>query len=128
MEAVALHGHLCAGQVLGVRLAMAGCRAVGVDNPMESKRLLVYVEIDRCATDAIQTVTGCKLGKRTLKYLDYGKIAPPPFSTRRPARPYACWHGTTPATEPGRMFPVPPARRMPRWQPTGLCRRRNSSC
>ena len=74
-ESVAYHGHLCPGQVLGVRLAMAGCRAVGVDDPRESKDLIVYVEIDRCATDAIQTITGCKLGKRTLKHVDYGKMA-----------------------------------------------------
>ncbi len=74
-DSAALHGHLCPGQILGVRLAMAGCREVGIDEPAESKALLVYVEIDRCATDAIQAVTGCKLGKRTLKYFDYGKVA-----------------------------------------------------
>ncbi|MDE0721217.1 MAG: formylmethanofuran dehydrogenase subunit E family protein [Dehalococcoidia bacterium] len=33
------------------------------------------MEIDRCATNAIQSVTGCKLGKRTLKLMDFGKIA-----------------------------------------------------
>jgi formylmethanofuran dehydrogenase subunit E len=54
---------------------MIGCREVGIDEPVGSKSLLVYVEIDRCATDAIQAVTGCKLGKRTLKFLDYGKVA-----------------------------------------------------
>ena len=74
-ESVAFHGHLCPGQVLGVRMALLGCRLVDVDNPKVSKRLIVYVEIDRCATDAIQSVTGCKLGKRTLKYVDYGKMA-----------------------------------------------------
>ncbi len=74
-ESVALHGHMCSGQVLGVRMALTGCRAVGVDDPKESRELIVYVEIDRCATDAIQSVTGCKLGKRTLKYRDYGKMA-----------------------------------------------------
>ena len=74
-ESAALHGHLCPGQILGVRLAMIGCREVGIDEPVESRALLVYVEIDRCATDAIQAVTGCKLGKRTLKFLDYGKVA-----------------------------------------------------
>ena len=31
--------------------------------------------MDRCATDAIQAVTGCSLGKRSLKFLDYGKMA-----------------------------------------------------
>jgi formylmethanofuran dehydrogenase subunit E len=75
-EAVAFHGHLCPGQVLGVRMAQAGCREVGVDDPRGAgKSLAVFVEIDRCATDAIQAVTGVSLGKRTLKYVDYGKTA-----------------------------------------------------
>ena len=70
-----LHGHLCPGQIIGVRMAMLGCREVDVPDPKNTKKLIVYVEIDRCATDAIQSVTGCKLGKRTLKYVDYGKMA-----------------------------------------------------
>ena len=74
-ESSALHGHHCAGQVLGVRMAMAGCREVGIDEPRGCKKLIVQVEIDRCATDALQAVTGCSLGKRTLKFLDYGKMA-----------------------------------------------------
>ena len=75
-EAVAFHGHLCPGQVLGVRMARAGCRALGIEEPRGMhKKLVVFVEIDRCATDAIQAVTGCSLGKRTLKHLDYGKMA-----------------------------------------------------
>lgn len=71
----ATHGHSCAGQVLGVRMAMVGCREVGIDEPKGCKKLVVYVEIDRCASDAVQAVTGCSLGKRTLKFLDYGKMA-----------------------------------------------------
>ena len=71
------HGHMCAGQVLGVRMALLGCRLVGIEDPLgaDKKRIIVYVEIDRCAADAINTVTGCRLGKRTLKYFDYGKLA-----------------------------------------------------
>ena len=71
------HGHMCAGQVLGVRMALLGCRAVGVEDPRgaDRKSLIVFVEIDRCAADAVNTVTGCRLGKRTLKFLDYGKLA-----------------------------------------------------
>ena len=71
------HGHMCAGQVLGVRMALLGCRAIGITEPRgkDRKALLVFVEIDRCAADAINTVTGCRLGKRTLKYVDYGKLA-----------------------------------------------------
>lgn len=56
-------------------MTMAGCREVGLDEPKKTKQLIVYVEIDRCAADAIQAVTGCKLGKRTLKHVDYGKMA-----------------------------------------------------
>lgn len=74
-ESASIHGHLCAGQVLGVRMAMVGCREAGIDEPKGSKKLIVYVEMDRCATDAIQAVTGCSLGKRSLKFLDYGKMA-----------------------------------------------------
>src|SRR5512145_1735081 len=74
-ESSTIHGHHCAGQVLGVRMAMLGCREVGIDEPKGCKKLLVYVEMDRCATDALQAVTGCTLGKRTLKFLDYGKMA-----------------------------------------------------
>ncbi len=70
------HGHLCAGQVLGVRLAMCGLRELGITDPIaERKRLLTYVEIDRCATDAVALVTGCRLGKRALKFVDLGKMA-----------------------------------------------------
>ncbi len=70
------HGHMCPGQVLGVRMAMAGLRALGFDDAgSRRKRLVTYVEIDRCATDAVSLVTGCRLGRRTLKFLDYGKVA-----------------------------------------------------
>jgi formylmethanofuran dehydrogenase subunit E len=70
------HGHMCPGQVLGVRMAMLGLEKLGIDDPAKHrKRLLTFVEIDRCATDAVSLVTGCRLGKRSLKYLDYGKVA-----------------------------------------------------
>lgn len=71
------HGHLCAGQILGIRLALHGLRLLGIDDPTgaDRKRLVTYVEIDRCATDAIGVVTGCRLGKRALKFMDFGKMA-----------------------------------------------------
>jgi formylmethanofuran dehydrogenase subunit E len=85
-EAEAAHGHLCAGQVLGVRMAMLGLRRLGIDDPRkrtladgelnpDRKRLVTFVEIDRCATDAIGVVTGCRVGKRALKLRDWGKMA-----------------------------------------------------
>ncbi len=75
MEAEKNHGHMCPGQVLGVRMAMLGCNLVGIEEPKAGKSLIVFVEIDRCAADAINTVTGCRLGRRTLKYRDFGKLA-----------------------------------------------------
>lgn len=70
------HGHMCPGQVLGIRLAMLGLKSLGIDDPAKYRRRLVtFVEIDRCATDAVSLVTECRLGKRSLKFLDYGKVA-----------------------------------------------------
>jgi formylmethanofuran dehydrogenase subunit E len=75
--AEAAHGHLCAGQVLGVRMALLGCRRLGIEDPRgrDRRRLVTFIEIDRCATDAIGVVTGCRLGKRALKFRDWGKMA-----------------------------------------------------
>ncbi|HWQ54023.1 MAG TPA: FmdE family protein [Bryobacteraceae bacterium] len=71
------HGHICAGQILGLRMALYGVRLLGLDDPagQDRKRLVTFVEIDRCATDAIPVVTGCRLGKRALKFRDFGKMA-----------------------------------------------------
>ena len=76
-DAEQAHGHLCAGQVLGVRLAMLGLQKLGIHDPhgKDRKRLVTFVEIDRCATDAVGVVTGCRLGKRALKFRDWGKVA-----------------------------------------------------
>lgn len=76
-ESVRIHGHLCPGQVLGVRMSMLGLREIGIFDPKgrDRKNILVYVEMDRCATDAVQSVTGCSLGKRSMKFFDYGKMA-----------------------------------------------------
>lgn len=71
-----LHGHLCPGQIIGVRMAMMGCRLIGIEDPrLNVKKLIVFVEIDRCASDSIAVVTGCKLGRRSLKFIDNGIMA-----------------------------------------------------
>jgi formylmethanofuran dehydrogenase subunit E len=76
-ESVKIHGHLCPGQVLGVRMAMYGLGKIGIHDPKgaDRKKLYLFVEIDRCATDALQSVTGCSLGHRTMRFMDYGKMA-----------------------------------------------------
>ncbi len=72
-----IHGHICAGQVIGVRMSMLGLERIGIADPKgaDRKKLYVLVEIDRCATDAIQSVTGCSLGKRSMRWMDFGIMA-----------------------------------------------------
>ena len=76
-ESTRIHGHICAGQVIGVRMAMLGLDQIGITDPKgaERKKLYVVVEIDRCATDAIQSVTGSTLGKRSMRWQDFGVMA-----------------------------------------------------
>jgi len=71
------HGHLCAGQILGLRMALYGMKLLALADPAgaDRKRLVTFVEIDRCVTDAIPVVTGCRLGKHALKFRDFGKVA-----------------------------------------------------
>jgi formylmethanofuran dehydrogenase subunit E len=72
-----IHGHICAGQILGLRMAIYGLQLLGLNDPpgKDRKRLVTFVEIDRCATDAVTVVTGCRMGKRALKFRDFGKVA-----------------------------------------------------
>ena len=70
------HGHVCVGIAMGTKSALAAMRKLGFDPYIKKhKDLIVYVETDRCMTDAVQGVSGCGLGKRSLKYVDYGKFA-----------------------------------------------------
>jgi len=74
-KAQEFHGEMCPGIVLGTRMTMAGLRGLGMDPLQKNGNLVVYVEIDRCAVDAIQAITGVSLGKRTLKHINCGKFA-----------------------------------------------------
>ncbi len=76
-ECETLHRHMCAGQLLGARMAVLGCRLTEINDPRgaDRKKIIVWVEIDRCMADAVSAVTGVRLGKRSLKYVDYGKVA-----------------------------------------------------
>ena len=78
LESAAAHGHLCPGQVVGIRMAMLGCRLIELIEPTrrdQIKKLIVFVEMDRCTADAVAHVTGVKLGRRSLKFMDYGIMA-----------------------------------------------------
>jgi hypothetical protein len=122
-QAKAFHGHLCHGMVLGVHMARYGCRVLGIDDPLTYRDLVVYIEMDRCASDAVAVVTGVTLGRRRLKWVDYGKMAATFVDLNtgeavriapRPEVPHAgpdedpleVWKGWTeePKTDPGDRF------------------------
>jgi formylmethanofuran dehydrogenase subunit E len=69
------HGHICGGIALGTKMTLAAMKALGLDPGVKNKNLIVYTEIDRCMTDAVQVITGCSMGHRSLKFIDYGKFA-----------------------------------------------------
>ena len=122
-ESAQAHGHLCPGQVVGVRMAMLGCRLIGLNEPTrrdQIKKLIVYVEMDRCTADAVAHVTGVKLGRRSLKFVDYGIMAATfmnletgkAFRSSRP-RMRAIWPKST--------HPRLPKKDHDSWLPTNAC-------
>jgi formylmethanofuran dehydrogenase subunit E len=74
-QSAALHRHLCPRQVLGARMGLAGSQWVGLTVPQSDKRLLTIVETDGCLIDGLAVATGCRVGQRTMRVLDFGKIA-----------------------------------------------------
>jgi formylmethanofuran dehydrogenase subunit E len=76
------HDHLCPRQILGVRIGLAGMKALGFDEPPGKKQLLVITETDGCFVDGVIAATGCTVGHRTLRVEDYGKVAATFVETR----------------------------------------------
>ena len=74
-RAALLRGHLCLGLPLGIKMARKGLRLIGMEDPSHRDDLVVFVENNRCAVDAIQVATGCSMGSRRLKVYEYGKSA-----------------------------------------------------
>lgn len=71
----ARHSHLCPRQVLGVRMGIAGLHLLGADAPLPKAVGLVIVETDGCFVDGLEVASGATVGHRTLRVMDYGKIA-----------------------------------------------------
>jgi len=70
-----LHRHLCPRQVLGVRMGLYAGELLGIALPQTNKRLYTFVETDGCFADGVSVATGCWLGRRTMRLIDYGKVA-----------------------------------------------------
>lgn len=71
----AMHKHLCPRQVLGVRMGLYAGELLGLELPQRDKLLYAFVETDGCFVDGITAATGCSIGHRTLRLMDYGKVA-----------------------------------------------------
>ncbi len=70
-----LHNHLCPRQVLGVRMGILAAELLELDLPQTGKRLYTFLETDGCFADGVSVATGCWLGHRTLRLMDFGKVA-----------------------------------------------------
>lgn len=74
-QSAAQHHCLCPRQVLGVRMGLLAGELLKLELPCPDKRLLTFVETDGCGADGISTATGCSIGRRTMRVLDFGKMA-----------------------------------------------------
>lgn len=74
-QSSALHRHLCPRQVLGVRIGMLAGKMLDIALPQTDKRVLAFVETDGCFASGVSVASGCWLGRRTMRLMDYGKIA-----------------------------------------------------
>ena len=74
-KAATRHNKLCPRVVLGVRIDMAGAEVLGMDVPCKDKRLFLFVETDGCFVSGVESATGCAVNHRTMRVVDYGKVA-----------------------------------------------------
>src|SRR5262252_3481917 len=124
-EAEKNHGHMCPGQALGVRMAMLGCRLVGIEEPKAGKRLIVFVEIDRCAADASTRSRGAGWGGGRSSIAISANLRRP-SSTPRPTRPCASSRSNLRAIWRKNSSPICRPKRNGNWRHTRHCPKRDS--
>jgi len=56
-------------------MGMLAGELLRLELPQSNKRLFVFVETDGCFADGVSVASGCTLGHRTLRLMDYGKVA-----------------------------------------------------
>lgn len=69
------HNRLCPRQVLGVRMGLLAGKILDLELPQTDKSLFAIVECDGCGAGGIEVATGCTLDHRTLRVVDFGKLA-----------------------------------------------------
>ncbi len=132
-QTAARHNHLCPRQVIGVRMGIYAAELLDLELPQSDKRLIAFVETDGCFADGVSVATGCSLGHRTMRLMDFGKVAATFVDTKteRAVRIYphaesrsnarlclpdarSRWHGQLEA------YQVMPVEQMLCWQPVTL--------
>jgi formylmethanofuran dehydrogenase subunit E len=89
-KAEAYHGHICSGQILGIRMALLGLDFLGMRPGDDMRDLALFLESDRCIADALYVVTGVTLGRRRVKLYPYGKTAAS-FLNLKSGRAFRVW-------------------------------------
>ena len=93
-KAEAYHGHICSGQVLGIRMALLGLKLLGLRPEDNLRDLVIFLETDRCVADAVYVVTGITVGRRRVKMFAYGKTAMS-FLDLKSGRAFRVWVKTS---------------------------------
>lgn len=74
-ECARQHRTVCPRQILGLRMGMLATELFDVELPQHDKRLFAFMETDGCCADGVTIATGCSVGHRTMRMIDYGKVA-----------------------------------------------------
>jgi formylmethanofuran dehydrogenase subunit E len=56
-------------------MGMLAAELLDLELPQSDKRLYTFLETDGCFADGVAVATGCWLGHRTLRLMDFGKVA-----------------------------------------------------
>ncbi len=108
-ESTAMHKHLCPRQVLGVRMGLYAGELLHLELPRQDKRLYTLVETDGCFVDGVTVATGCSIGHRTLRLMDYGKVAAV-FVDTKTGKAVRIWPGPQCRTRAAKYAPLAPNR------------------
>ncbi len=114
------HDHLCPRQILGVRIGLAGMKALGFSEPPIEKQLLVISETDGCFVDGVIAATDCTVGHRTLRVEDYGKVAVT-FVDTKSGRTIRVARGWISVSEPVLLKPTNLVTTTHRWKRINQC-------
>ena len=66
-KAVAFHGHVCGGLMIGYKASLYAIELLGLTFS-DGEQVVCVAENDACGVDAVQAVLGCSVGKGNLLF------------------------------------------------------------